>query len=291
MLFIFGAGLGALDVAMNAHGALIQNLSGKPIMSSLHGLFSVGGLIGPLLIGALIKTGLSAANSAMIMSAGLLIITFIQQSSLLKQEDENKIAHGQSHEPDQPTGQKVAWLNRTVLFLGAMCFIAFLTEGAVLDWGALLLHDSRGMDKALSGLGYAFFSVAMAIMRLSGDKIVSRFSSQTVVLTGSIIAFLGYCFILFASWIPATLFGFALIGIGAANIVPVFFSAAGSMKNVSGASAISMIGTIGYVGQLAGPAILGFLAQHLSLPIALFMSGLLLLVAGIAYRISGIKTQ
>jgi MFS family permease len=286
MLFVFGASLGALDVSMNTHGSLVQNVSGKPIMSSLHGLFSTGGLFGPLLIGALLKFGLNPAIAAAVLSITLLALAFGQQSSLFKFDQEHRLSNNVDETTETIAKQMNAWLSGTVIFLGLMCFIAFLSEGAMLDWSALLLHDSRGVDKAMSGLGYAFFSVAMAVMRLAGDRIVSKFSSRYVVLFGSITAFAGYTCILLATWLPLTLLGFILIGVGAANIVPVFFSAAGSMKNVASSSAVSAMGTIGYTGQLAGPAMLGVLAQNFSLPLALFITGVLMLLAGAVYWLS-----
>jgi MFS family permease len=173
-----------------------------------------------------------------------------------------------------------------VLFLGVMCFVVFLTEGAVLDWSALLLRDFKGVDQALSGMGYAFFSVAMALMRLFGDKIVARFNSKTVVIAGSIIAFMGYICIFLVGWVPGVLLGFVLIGIGAANIVPVFFSAAGNIKGVSASGAIAVMTTIGYTGMLAGPALIGLSAQHFSLPLTLFFTGVTLLIAGILFWVT-----
>lgn len=290
-LFVFGAGIGALDVSMNAHGNIIQNLSGRHIMSSLHGLFSVGGLLGPLVIGGLMKVGLTPFSGAVVLSVVLLIIAFSFQSSLLNKTEEAEHTQIADDAGEAITARNPAWLNGTVLFLGMMCFIAFLSEGAMLDWGALLLHDSKGLDKELSGMGYAFFSVAMAVMRLSGDGIVSKFNSKAVVLVGSIIAFAGYGIILLSPWIAVTLLGFVLIGIGCANIVPVFFSAAGNIKNVAGSSAVSIMGTIGYAGQLAGPAVLGFLAQLFSLPLALFVTGLAMLVVGVSFRLSQVAAQ
>lgn len=288
-LLVFGAGIGAIDVAMNSHGSVIQNSTKKHIMSSLHGLFSVGGLLGPLLIGALIKAGLSQLISAVSLSVLMIFLAATRGRSLLDKTEEEQLNAGHTVKKDEQTPGKTVWLNGTLIFLGAMCFIAFLSEGAMLDWSALLLHDNKGVDKALSGLGYACFSVAMAVMRLSGDKLISKFNSKSVVLIGSVIAFAGYGCILLIDWLPGTLFGFVLIGIGVANIVPIFFSAAGSMKNVPSASAVSMIGAIGYAGQLAGPAILGFLAQQLSLPMALFITGILFLIAGISFRMSKVE--
>lgn len=280
-LFVFGAGIGAIDVAMNTHGTVIENYTGKPIMSSLHGLFSVGGLIGPLVIGLFIKTGLKPVAGATTVCGCILLLALFQYASLLKKKDE--LVLNKPAQPNVKKSKKPAWLNAVVLFLGLMCFVTFLTEGALLDWSALLLRDFKGVDKALSGMGYAFFSVAMAVMRLWGDKIITRFSSKTVVAGGSLIAFVGYCCILFAGWLPVVLFGFVLIGVGAANIVPVFFSAAGNVKDVSGAVAISIMSTIGYTGMLAGPALIGLIAQRFSLPVTLFFTGCALLGAGVAF--------
>ena len=284
-LFVFGAGIGAIDVAMNTHGTVIENYTGKPIMSSLHGLFSVGGLIGPLLIGLFIKLGLSAVASASIVSVGMLILISNQHALLLKKDEELSLNKAAAASNTQ-SNKKSAWLNGSVLFLGIMCFVVFLTEGAVLDWSALLLRDFKGVDKALSGMGYAFFSVAMAVMRLFGDKIVARFNSKTVVAAGSIIAFAGYICIFLVGWVPGVLLGFVLIGIGAANIVPVFFSAAGNIKGVSASAAIAIMTTIGYTGMLAGPALIGLSAQRLSLPLTLFFTGLTLLAAGVLFWLS-----
>ncbi len=282
VLFVFGMGIGGIDVAMNTHGSLVQNVSGKHIMSGLHGLFSVGGLCGPLLVSALLKAGLSPFIAVSILAAVILIMTIGGYKGLYNHADEKK--HSQTDEKEiNIKSRNSAWLNGTVIFLGVMCFISFLSEGAMIDWAALLLRDYRGADEDIAGIGYAAFSIAMAIMRFAGDKIIARFNSPTVVIMGSLIAFAGYSIILFINWLPATLIGLILIGIGAANIVPVFFSKAGSMKAVPAAAAVSIMGTIGYTGQLAGPAVLGFLAQQFTLPVALFTTGVLTLISGFSY--------
>lgn len=283
VLFIFGMGIGGIDVAMNTHGSLVQTVSGKHIMSSLHGLFSVGGLCGPLLVSAFLKAGLSPVMAVAILAICILVMAFGGYKGLFDHKEEKQFNQSTHDEDTGTKNKRSAWLNGTVIFLGVMCFISFLSEGAMIDWAALLLRDYRGADEDIAGIGYAAFSIAMATMRFAGDKIIARFNSHTVVIMGSIIAFLGYSIILFITWLPATLIGFVLIGIGAANIVPVFFSQAGSMKIVSGAAAVSAMGTIGYTGQLAGPAIIGFLAQHFSLPLALFITGVMTLVSGCVY--------
>lgn len=283
MLFIFGAGIGNLDVAMNSHAVHIQNLSNRPIMSSLHGLFSVGGLLGPIIISFLLKSGVSPEYSLVFISILLMIISIWQYKHLMNKTIENEIIKQSSVEVKTESLSKTSWINSTVIYLGAMCFAVFLVEGAMLDWGAIYLRDNKGVEEALSGFGYAAFSVAMAIMRLTGDKFVAKFDSKLIVSLGSFIGFVGLLLIIFSSWIGLTLFGFVLVGIGAANIVPIFFSESGRIKNVSSSVALPAITTMGYIGQLAGPAILGFISQQTSLPFAFGFTCILLFFVGFSY--------
>jgi MFS family permease len=278
VLFVFGAAIGAIDVAMNSAGANIQNQLTRPIMSSLHGLFSVGGLFGPLVIGLLLKVGLAPHYSAIFISVILLTLVFSQYGSLLTFTFEKSIQEAPAVHASVGSG----WFNGTVLFLGAMCFIVFLSEGAILDWGAIFLRDEKGMDEAYSGIGYAVFSVSMAIMRLTGDRIVSTAGSSAIVRGGSMVAFIGMLVVVFAPTPVLSLIGFSLLGLGAANIVPVFFSEGGSLRN---AAAIPAITTMGYAGQLAGPALLGFIAQVTSLKIAFGFTAFLLFLVFVAYLV------
>jgi len=285
VLFVFGSAIGTVDVAMNAHGVQVQNLYGKPIMSSLHGLFSAGGLLGSLGLGFLIKMGLSPVVAAISIAVMLLLIVSIQYRCLLTASYEKALS--EKSEGDIASGDKTSagtqWLKGSVIYLGLMCFVVFLSEGAMLDWSAVFLKENRDVDVALAGIGYAAFSVAMATMRLLGDKIVSQFSGKRVVIYGSLIASAGLFIVVLTPWLLTSLLGFVLLGVGAANIVPVFFSEGGRLKDVSATVAITAISTLGYAGQLAGPATLGFIAQQASLPVALGVTGFLLLLVGITY--------
>jgi len=279
----FGAVVGTVDVAMNAHGVQVQNLYRKPIMSSFHGLFSVGGLFGSLGLGALMKAGLEPLTAALSISVLLIIIVLSQYGSLLNRETEQQAINEFSSANSNSSGASSAWLNIGVLFLGAMCFIVFLSEGAMLDWSAIFLKENRGIDPRLSGIGYAAFSVAMATMRLFGDKLVSHFSGRKVVIWGSLVAASGIILLLTFSSLLFSLLGFILLGIGAANIVPVFIGEGGRLKSVSALTAIPAITTMGYAGQLAGPALLGFIAHHYSLSVAFGLIAFLLLTVAAAY--------
>lgn len=282
-IFIFGSAIGTVDVAMNAQAVQVQNSSGKPVMSSLHGLFSVGGLFGSLGIGFLMKMGLSPVTAAVSIAVLLIIIVLWKYKDLFDVGTEKQLIQEFSSESANVKTKGFSWLKGSVIFLGLMCFSVFLSEGAMLDWSALFLTENKGINAELAGLGYAAFSIAMATMRLLGDKIVSRFSGKTVVIGGSVIAASGIFLAILSPWLVTSLIGFVLLGVGAANIVPVFFSEGGRIKNVPATISIPAITTIGYAGQLAGPALLGFIAHQFSLNWAFaFIGGLMLLVA-IAY--------
>lgn len=290
-LFIFGSGIGAIDVAMNAHGVEVQNLYNKPIMSSLHGLFSVGGLCGSIGIGLLIKFGLAPLVAAICISVLLVTIVASQLRHLMDARTERGVIRQFSNGTTTDNGKKGSWLKGSILFLGFMCFAAFLSEGAMLDWSAIFLRDYKGIEMALAGIGYASFSVAMATMRLVGDRIVSKIDARSVVIYGGLIGAAGLSLAIFTPWLITALIGFVLLGIGAANIVPVFFSEAGRLKNVPSSVAIPVMTTMGYAGQLTGPAILGSIAHRFSLPTALGFTALLLLFVSFGFAIRKIKKQ
>lgn len=281
VLFLFGCSVGSIDVAMNSQAIQVQKLIGKPIMSSLHGLFSVGGLLGPLGLGLLMKTGLSPFVAAVCVSLIVLFLAVSQYSSLL---DANIEKQQMKHHMDS-VSTPGAWLNINVLFLGLMCFSVFLAEGAMLDWSAIYLKDFKKVDITLSGAGYATFSIAMAIMRITGDRIVYKVKGQFIVVVGSLIGAAGIFLIVMSGGIFWALVGFLIFGIGAANIVPVLFTESAHVKGVSSTGGISVITTLGYAGQLAGPALIGYVAQIYSLSAGFILTAAIMLMVAIACSI------
>lgn len=284
MLFIFGSAVGTVDVAMNSHGVHVQNRFGKPIMSSLHGLFSVGGLLGSLGLGFLMKLGLEPITAAISIAVLLIVIVSWKYRDLFDEETERAAIKDFSSHDQKSNSRSFSWLTGGVLFLGAMCFAVFLAEGSMLDWSAVFLTENRKIDEELAGVGYAAFSIAMATMRLLGDKLVSHLDGPKVVIGGSLIGAAGIFLVILTPWLVTALLGFILLGLGAANIVPVFISEGGRLKNVPASVSIPAITTIGYAGQLAGPAMLGFIAHQYSLPIALGFSGFLLILVAVFYK-------
>ncbi len=283
-LFIFGCGIGTVDVSMNAHGVQVQNLYGKPIMSSLHGLFSIGGLIGSLGLGLLMKTGLAPLHAAIVISLFMFLVLTISYKRLFELDFEREIIKKFTKvKADARSNGKFQSLNGTIFLLGFLCFSVFLSEGAMLDWSAVFLTDLKGVPLAYSGVGYAAFSIAMAMMRLAGDYIVEKWNAKIIVVAGSFIAMTGLILVILSPWLSLVLLGFVLLGVGAANIVPIFFSEGGKIPGVSPNISISAISTMGYAGQLVGPALLGFIAYQFSLKIAFAGIAFLIFLVAVIY--------
>ncbi len=255
-LLLFGASLGLFDVTMNILATIMEQRNTRSQMSSYHGFFSVGGLVGSVLMSGLLWLGFTPLLSIAFPVAliGSLLILF------------GRHWLSESIESDGP---HFAWPRGKVFLLGILCFITFLVEGAILDWGAVFLTTLRDVAKSQGGFGYAAFAVAMTIGRLTGDYWVAFLGRKAILLGGGICAALGLALVVTVPIALVALLGFALVGIGASNIVPIFFTQAGRQKIMAPGAAIAAITTMGYVGGLAGPALIGFVAHASNLAIAL----------------------
>ncbi|WP_211251629.1 MFS transporter [Andreprevotia chitinilytica] len=273
-LFMFGGLVGVIDVAMNHQAVEVEAEAGRPLMSSFHGLFSLGGLVGGVALAGLLSAGLPLLVCAVGVGVVAAIIVLTQYRYLM---------------PHQPhPAQKAASSQRRlglphgmVLILGMLCFCAFLTEGAILDWGAVFLHFERGVDAARAGFGYAAFSVAMTTGRLTGDRVTHALGPVRVVLFGGLVAASGMVMIVVAPWTLLSLVGFVLVGLGASNVVPVLFSAASRIPGVAASTALPTVTMLGYTGMLAGPALIGYLARATSLPLAFGGVAVLMLIVAV----------
>lgn len=173
-----------------------------------------------------------------------------------------------------------------VLIVGILCLLTFLAEGSVLDWSAVFLTSVRGADIGLAGLGYAAFAVAMTGGRLAGDRIRLWLGERRVILFGGLIGAVGFAVVLLVPSAHVGLVGYFLVGLGASNIVPVLFSAAGGTRDMPPGLAITAISTLGYLGLLAGPALIGFVAHLTSLTAAFALLSAALLVVAASYRVA-----
>lgn len=281
-LFLFGATIGTLDVAINVQAVQVEKESGGALMSGFHGMFSVGGIAGAGGMALLLWAGMDTLTAAILVAAFAAAALAVAAPKLLPAPPTAATAAGTGG--DKEDNRLFVVPRGAVAVIGLLCFACFMAEGAVLDWSALLLTSATGISADQGGLGYAAFAVAMTLGRFTGDKIVARFGSQRVLLTGGLCAAAGFFTAVIAPSPAVALLGFVLIGLGASNIVPILFTAAGRQHDMPAGLAVGAITTIGYAGILAGPALIGFIAHASSLQMAFAGLGCAMLLVAASSR-------
>ncbi len=263
VLLVFGAAIGAMDCVMNIQAVVVERESGRSMMSGFHAFYSIGSLVGATLVTVLLSVGVSALAATFVVVGGAVLIAALSFS------------HWRS-ERSGPAGSAFALPRGVVIVIGAVCFVSFLAEGSMLDWSAVFLHEVRSVDLAQSGWGFVAFNLAMTITRLVGDRVVDRLGRPAAVLGGGLLACAGFLLATLVARFDVALAGYALVGIGCANIVPVMFTLAGKQTRMPENVAVPAITTMGYAGVLLGPAVIGFIAQHWSLPGAFILAAIAL---------------
>jgi HAD superfamily hydrolase (TIGR01509 family) len=257
-LLVFGAGFGTLNVAGNAQGIALERLYGRSILSSFHAAFSSGGLAGAGL-GA-IAAGLDVAPREHFAVLALALVPVA-------------VAGGRRLLPaaaDDPAPARVlARPPRALLILGVAAFFTLLAEGAAIDWSAVYLSGSAGASAGVAALGYTSFSLAMATSRTFGDRLNGRFGAVALARGGGLLAATGLALALVIGSAPAGLIGFLAMGAGLGVVVPVLFRAAGSTPGVSAGTGVAAVSTLGWLGFLSGPPMIGFAASAVGLRTAL----------------------
>lgn len=277
VLFVLGAGNGAMDVAMNAVAVEVEAACGKPIMSSLHGLWSVGGLAGAALGGAAAHVGLSPGLHLSLAALVLGSTAWAALRMLPRHEPDaaRAAAHALQAAPTGQAGRRWGLPARPLLGLGAVVFCSFLIEGAMADWSAVLLKDRLGTSAAVAALGYAAFSLTMTVMRLGGDPLAARWGAVPLLRGFNLAAAAAMAAALATAHVGGTLAAFALCGLGVALVVPTVFRAAARFDGLRPGSGIATMAAFGYSGFLLGPPVIGWLAQLTDLRLALAMVPLL----------------
>ena len=255
--FLFGVSNGALDVAMNANASEVETARGLPTMSSFHGFFSLGGLFGAGLGGLLVGQGLGHGEGALMVG----VVTAVALALAAPRVMGFAASHG--------AGSHFALPRGAALGLGMLALLCFAVEGALVDWSALLLQQRTGATAASAALGYSAFSVAMAACRFAGDRMIVRFGAVRVMVIGGLAMFAGLALAVWSTHFLLSAVGFALVGLGAANVVPLLFGAASRIPGMSAGSGVAAVATLGYGGLLLAPPILGWVAMHSSVMVAL----------------------
>ena len=254
-LLLFGGGLGSMDVAMNANAARVEGVHHRPIMSSCHGFWSLGALIGSAIGGTLLGfVGMPG------QAAGIALAMIIGAALALPKLMEDKVESGDGVEKPKLTLPR-SW---PIYIIALTAFASFTAEGSVLDWAALFLRDEREVPGWMAGYAFAAFSAMMALVRFAGDPVRARLGDFTTFTLSSVIATVG--FLTAGLWpsLTGTLIGFAIAGLGLANIVPIGFAAADRVPGIPRGIGISIATFCGYSGILVAPPLIGFVAEEVS---------------------------
>ncbi len=261
-LAVFGFSTGFIDIAMNDQAVIAERAYGRPVMSSFHAFFSIGNAVGALIGAATQFAGLSAAWSLGIGAMTCLILGSAVIPSLLPRTFEKEsIVTPSSANPEGDSRAKV----RRVLLLAILAFVLTLAEGTANDWSALHAVDVLDQSNAVASFAYFAFAVAMTIGRFSADRVVKAFGSVFVVRWGSVAAAIGMLIVVFSPWFVAAMVGWTVFGIGLSGIIPQIFTAAGNLGGNNQGVIMSRVVGAGYLGLLAGPAIIGWVADWIGL--------------------------
>jgi predicted MFS family arabinose efflux permease len=278
----FGLWKGALDVSVNAQAISVENARQAPIMSGFQGYWSAGGLCAATGLGVLMKEGLAAAELMTGMAVLLALLSICTLGRLLPDA------------ADRATRISPAKSKKTTLLLalGGLAFLALFSEGAMFDWSAVYARTVGHLSVELAPFGFAAFALCMATGRFLGDILVARIGpSQTLRLSGFVLVLGIVAAVSIPQW-QVILGGFGLVGFGTANIVPVLFGAAGRIEGHHAGSSLATVTTLGYLGFLSGPPLVGFVSAETSLPVALslvILSGFVIATWGAAIVRKGPK--
>ncbi|MFI6902380.1 MFS transporter [Nonomuraea sp. NPDC050394] len=284
---VFGIGIGVVEVGINAHSVEVERVYGRPIISAFHGTWSLGGAAAGLITSLVLKLGVSGQA---LLVATALIVPFLYLPAVMRllpsvptATDGATASGGTAAAPGKAVGLR--W--GLIALLGLAAFAGHLSEGAAIDWAALHARWILGTDPAAAPLAYTIFAVAMTTVRLLGDPIRARLGSVLTIRLAGVLATCGYVLVLCAplaegvAQVVVAWTGWALAGVGLATVVPVIFSAVGAAGGPVG-KALSLVTAFGYSGLLIGPAVLGFVAEASSLPVALVIPAALAAVVALA---------
>ena len=270
VLIVFGLTGGAMDIAMNTTAAEIEQQGKQPIMSTCHGLWSIGGMLGAITGGVAQEVGISFLAHILLIAGGMVVLALVQQQPIIA------VKAAPSDEPLFAIPSRALWM------LAIVAFCIFLGEGAIADWSTVYLEEYLAASSLVAGLGYAGFAFSMALGRFYGDVLIHQLGPRNIIRTGALIAAVGIAIVLGwdSSWNAVV--GFAVAGIGYSCIVPVAFSEAAKVPGMVPGASIAAIGSLGYLGMLIGPPVVGFVAEGIGLKLALGIVGVLALItAGI----------
>jgi len=285
--FVLGVAYSAMDVSMNAQAILIERATARPIMSSFHGIFSAGGLAGAVVTAAALATGGSAVRDTVVVAAVSEVALFVAIAFLVDDAQAATTERKTRSAARERASRRRAPASDVAL-LGILAFFGLVGEGAMADWSAIYLRTSLHAGVATAAAGFGAFSCSMALGRFAGDRIVKRIGRKTTLAAGALLASCALAIALVVPTVWASCVGFACVGLGLANVIPVTFGIAGRIHGLGAGVGIAGVSTIGYAGFLIGPPLIGFISDAASLRLALgFVVIGIALIAVLARRVDG----
>jgi predicted MFS family arabinose efflux permease len=262
LLAAFGLVTSVFDVAINTEAAQLELEGGKPLMSGMHGMFSLGGMAGAASGSAALAAGLGAQAHLLWVAVAMMAAVAVASTRMLPPVAAAGEAAG-SHGFRLPRG--------TLAVLGVLAALGLIAEGAIYDWSVLYMQQELHSPQQQAALAYASFSAAMAAARFGGDALRARFSPAALLLGSGLLAAAAMTLVLLTHLPWVALLGFAGVGVGFANVVPILFGASARVPGVEPASGIAAVSAVAYLGFMAGPAVIGLLARASSLTAALYV--------------------
>jgi predicted MFS family arabinose efflux permease len=261
-MLLFGMAMSLFDVAVNTEGTALESLSGRTVMSNLHAMFSVGAMAGAALTGALLRARVDPRVQLAAIGLATAVVAAVAARRMLQ-------AHPAP--ADDTPQQHFAWPRGLLLVIGLMIFAGMSAEGVMYDWCVLYLKQELHLGQDVAAMGYAAFTGAMALARFGGDALRARYSERNLLRASAGLSAVAMAVVLLSGHAAVSIVGYALVGAGLAPVVPILFNAATRVPGTSRAAAIAAVSSIGYLGFMIGPPLIGGLAQALSLTAAMWV--------------------
>jgi MFS family permease len=279
-LFVYGVLSSIHDLSINAHAAALENKAGKRVMSTFHAMWSIGGLFGGVIGGALASFNVSIQIHSFFVGGFIILVALITRNWFLPAEADQHVIEK----------QKKRKTPRRFLILGLLGLCGALGEGAASDWGGVLARDAYEASPLMSALPYVFFSATMVIGRLSGDFLAHKFGVVKLLTWSGFIAGIGLTAGLFAGNIYGVIIGWFLFGIGISTVIPMMISATGTLANekysgqVSAAEGVALVTGVAYFGFVIGPPLIGFISEIVTLRWAMLLPAVLAIIFGLSAK-------
>ncbi len=274
-LYGFGVCAGVMDAAINTQAVTQEGLRGRSLMAGMHGFYSLGNLLAGLWVSVAMAWGVSATWLMSLVVVPALLLSGAMHRKLLTDRALTSTATAPAH-------VRVAW-TRPLLLLGVLIVAAYVTEGALLDWGGVYLRLHAGATLVQAPWAFTAFSAAMVVGRFMGDRVIQAWGPAITLQRCGALVFVGVAMALVWPRLSVVVVAFALAGLGLSVVVPILFSLTGQLNPGDGGRSVAKVGVMGYAGVLAGPALIGWVAQRVGLSLALL---LLLGLAALIWRMA-----